>query len=91
MSIKLTVGWLSDLLLPHQDQHSSVSDHCRDNGRKQDVRMSNIEAAKALADAVRTSLGPRGMDKMVRLRACQVCRSEAEWQPLTVTSAGLPA
>ena len=27
--------------------------------------MSNIEAAKALADAVRTSLGPRGMDKMV--------------------------
>ncbi len=27
--------------------------------------MSNIEAAKAVADAVRTSLGPRGMDKMV--------------------------
>ena len=25
----------------------------------------NIEAAKAVADAVRTSLGPRGMDKMV--------------------------
>ena len=38
---------------------------CRDNAKKQDVRMSNIEAAKALADAVRTSLGPRGMDKMV--------------------------
>ncbi len=28
--------------------------------------MSNIESAKAVADAVRTSLGPRGMDKMVR-------------------------
>jgi T-complex protein 1 subunit delta len=27
--------------------------------------MMNIEAAKAVADAVRTSLGPRGMDKMV--------------------------
>ena len=26
----------------------------------------NIEAAKAVADAIRTSLGPRGMDKMVR-------------------------
>ena len=29
--------------------------------------MSNIESAKAVADAVRTSLGPRGMDKMVRV------------------------
>jgi len=29
------------------------------------VREANIEAAKAVADAVRTSLGPRGMDKMV--------------------------
>ena len=30
------------------------------------MRISNIEAAKALSDAVRTSLGPRGMDKMVK-------------------------
>ncbi|MEW5302171.1 MAG: hypothetical protein WDW36_004976 [Sanguina aurantia] len=37
----------------------------RENTRKKDVRTSNIEAAKAVADAVRTSLGPRGMDKMV--------------------------
>ncbi|GMH42462.1 hypothetical protein BSKO_10381 [Bryopsis sp. KO-2023] len=37
----------------------------RDNTRKGDVRTMNIEAAKAVADAVRTSLGPRGMDKMV--------------------------
>jgi T-complex protein 1 subunit delta len=29
------------------------------------VRNANIDAAKAVADAVRTSLGPRGMDKMV--------------------------
>ncbi|KAK9808019.1 hypothetical protein WJX73_004979 [Symbiochloris irregularis] len=37
----------------------------RDNAKKQDVRTANIEAAKAVADAVRSSLGPRGMDKMV--------------------------
>jgi T-complex protein 1 subunit delta len=30
-----------------------------------DVRTANIFAAKAVADAVRTSLGPRGMDKMI--------------------------
>lgn len=29
------------------------------------VRESNIIAARAVADAVRTSLGPRGMDKMI--------------------------
>jgi len=32
-----------------------------------DVRLSNIVAAKAVADAVRTSLGPRGMDKLMTL------------------------
>ena len=37
----------------------------RDNSKKKDVRISNIEAAKAIADKIRTSLGPRGMDKMV--------------------------
>ncbi|KAI8113806.1 hypothetical protein M9435_003798 [Picochlorum sp. BPE23] len=37
----------------------------RDNSKKKDVRILNIESAKAVADAVRTSLGPRGMDKMV--------------------------
>merc|ERR1712054_310665 len=31
----------------------------------QDVRLRNMVAAKAIADIVRTSLGPRGMDKMV--------------------------
>lgn len=30
------------------------------------VRMSNIIAAKSVADVIRTSLGPRGMDKMIR-------------------------
>lgn len=34
--------------------------------KAKDVRLSNITAAKAVADAVRTSLGPCGMDKMVQ-------------------------
>jgi len=34
--------------------------------KEQDVRTSNIIAAKAVCNAVRTSLGPRGMDKMIQ-------------------------
>ena len=30
------------------------------------MRTTNIIAAKSVADAVRTSLGPRGMDKMIK-------------------------
>ena len=33
--------------------------------KERDIRMNNIMAAKAVSDVVRTSLGPRGMDKMV--------------------------
>jgi T-complex protein 1 subunit delta len=36
------------------------------NSKERDVRMSNIIAAKAVADTIRTSLGPRGMDKMIQ-------------------------
>lgn len=43
----------------------SKGDTYNQNSKKKDVRINNIEAAKAVADAVRTSLGPRGMDKMV--------------------------
>jgi T-complex protein 1 subunit delta len=38
----------------------------RKKDKETDVRESNIVAAKAVADAVRTSLGPRGMDKMIQ-------------------------
>lgn len=34
--------------------------------KRKDVRSSNIIACKAIADCVRTSLGPRGMDKMIK-------------------------
>ena len=36
------------------------------NKKPAEIRTSNIRAAKALADAIRTSLGPRGMDKMIQ-------------------------
>ncbi|KAI9838659.1 MAG: T-complex protein 1 subunit delta [Sarea resinae] len=38
----------------------------RDKEKPQAVRMANIVAARAVADAIRTSLGPRGMDKMIQ-------------------------
>ena len=37
-----------------------------ERSKGKDIRMSNIVAAKAVATAVRTSLGPRGMDKMIQ-------------------------
>lgn len=36
------------------------------NTKPGEIRSSNIGAAKALSDAIRTSLGPRGMDKMIQ-------------------------
>jgi len=38
----------------------------KDKSKPTDVRLSNIQAAKAVSDAIRTSLGPRGMDKMIQ-------------------------
>ncbi|KAJ9094831.1 T-complex protein 1 subunit delta [Naganishia adeliensis] len=37
-----------------------------DKGKPMEVRLSNMNAAKSVADAVRTSLGPKGMDKMIQ-------------------------
>jgi len=37
-----------------------------DSEKTKDIRSTNIIAAKAVADVVRTSLGPRGMDKMIQ-------------------------
>jgi len=37
-----------------------------ERSKGKDIRMSNIQAAKAVATAIRTSLGPRGMDKMIQ-------------------------
>ena len=35
------------------------------SSKTEDVRIQNIEAAKAIADIMRTSLGPKGMDKLM--------------------------
>ena len=51
----------------------------REASKAKDVRLTNIEAAKAVADAVRTSLGPRGMGESragpapTRERAAGLC------------------
>jgi len=37
-----------------------------DKSKPQAIRATNIVAAKAMADSVRTSLGPKGMDKMIQ-------------------------
>jgi T-complex protein 1 subunit delta len=37
-----------------------------DSDKSKDIRSTNITAARAVADVVRTSLGPRGMDKMIQ-------------------------
>nr|AAC05213.1 chaperonin subunit Cct4 [Schizosaccharomyces pombe] len=38
----------------------------QDREKPQEVRLSNIMAARSVADAIRTSLGPKGMDKMIQ-------------------------
>lgn len=37
----------------------------KDKQKPTEIRSSNIIAAKAVSDAIRTSLGPKGMDKMI--------------------------
>jgi T-complex protein 1 subunit delta len=38
----------------------------KDKEKPQQIRSSNMNAAKAVSDAIRTSLGPKGMDKMIQ-------------------------
>ena len=45
---------------------SNKSGAFKDRTKPEHVRDSNIVAAKAVANAVRTSLGPKGMDKMIQ-------------------------
>lgn len=40
--------------------------------KTEDIRLSNIQAAKAIADIMRTSLGPKGMDKLLETSKGQV-------------------
>ncbi len=42
------------------------------NEKTQDIRISNIRAAKSIADIMRTSLGPKGMDKLLENKKGEV-------------------
>lgn len=44
----------------------------RDKEKPQEVRRANILAARAVSDAIRTSLGPKGMDKMIKTKNGEV-------------------
>ncbi|KAG7665406.1 CCT4 [[Candida] subhashii] len=44
----------------------------RDKDKPQEVRRANILAARAVSDAIRTSLGPKGMDKMIRTKTGEI-------------------
>ena len=46
--------------------NSSSGDYFKSDEKQRDVRQSNLTAAKAVAMTVRTSLGPKGMDKMIQ-------------------------
>ncbi|XP_043515545.1 T-complex protein 1 subunit delta [Frieseomelitta varia] len=48
------------------DGRNAHSQAYKDKSKPTDIRSSNINAAKAVSDAIRTSLGPRGMDKMIQ-------------------------
>ena len=54
-------------------QHrSSKTESYVDNKRKEDIRHANIVVARSVASAVRTSLGPKGMDKMISTSSDEV-------------------
>lgn len=46
--------------------HQQPRNAFKDREKPVQVRLSNITAAKGVADAIRTSLGPKGMDKMIK-------------------------
>jgi len=48
------------------DKQATEAGKGLDSEKSKDVRQTNITAARAVADVVRTSLGPRGMDKMIQ-------------------------
>ena len=54
-----------------------------------DAQKANIQAAKAVARILRSSLGPKGMDKMLQSGDGDVCISESP--PTVPSSSGLGA
>eukprot|EP00475_Leptophrys_vorax_P042046 TRINITY_DN79365_c0_g1_i1.p1 TRINITY_DN79365_c0_g1~~TRINITY_DN79365_c0_g1_i1.p1 ORF type:complete len:539 (-),score=179.62 TRINITY_DN79365_c0_g1_i1:37-1653(-) len=56
---------VAPLMMPGSGGAAMQGDRLQGNSQKKDIRHSNIVAAKAIAQVVRTSLGPKGMDKMI--------------------------
>jgi len=54
--------------LPGNNQNGRFQERAKEH----DVRSANIIAAKGVADAVRSSLGPKGMDKMIQSKDGEV-------------------
>lgn len=52
--------------MPETAAKAGKSSEFKDKEKPTQIRFSNITAAKAVSDAIRTSLGPRGMDKMIQ-------------------------
>merc|ERR1711993_40350 len=52
--------------MPEAPKAAGKKSEYQKNSKPAEIRTSNIRAAKALSDAIRTSLGPRGMDKMIQ-------------------------
>merc|ERR1719464_2208137 len=44
---------------------AAKGDTKRSTAKQSDIRLTNLVAARGVADAIRTSLGPKGMDKMI--------------------------
>eukprot|EP00484_Ammonia_sp_Unknown_P003341 CAMPEP_0197075360 /NCGR_PEP_ID=MMETSP1384-20130603/211571_1 /TAXON_ID=29189 /ORGANISM="Ammonia sp." /LENGTH=535 /DNA_ID=CAMNT_0042514205 /DNA_START=62 /DNA_END=1669 /DNA_ORIENTATION=+ len=47
------------------ESKSGKGDTFRGDDKQRDIRLTNLVAARSVADAIRTSLGPKGMDKMI--------------------------
>jgi len=52
--------------MPEAPKAAGKKSEYQDKDKPSQMRSSNITAAKAVSDAIRTSLGPRGMDKMIQ-------------------------
>ena len=53
-------------------QQSAQGGRFQEKSKEHDVRQANMIAAKGVADAVRSSLGPKGMDKMIQSKDGEV-------------------
>lgn len=64
-SLSLTMHPLSCSLLPTQQPQIILMKEGTDSSQGTPQLISNINACSAVVDAVRTTLGPRGMDKLI--------------------------